>query len=151
MSKPNDEKRPQGQSPEDWNPADVVAYVGKGVTFKGEIKYDGTVKVDGTMEGEIETSGTLLVGADAVIRAQVKAGSVICRGAIKGDIIAETKVNLLASASVTGSVQTPLLSMEEGVEFNGTLQMANPRGADNEQDRPVPAMTSLPGGKRAIG
>ena len=150
MSKANEEKRPAGQSPEDWNPADVVAYVGKGVTFKGEIKYDGTVKVDGTMEGEIETSGTLLVGADAVIRAQVKAGSVICRGAIKGDIIAEAKVNLLASASVTGSVQTPLLSMEEGVEFNGTLQMANGRAVETDENRPMASVTSLPG-KRAIG
>src|SRR5918911_1373608 len=110
MAKVNEDKRGQGQSPEDWNPADVVAYVGKGVTFKGEIKYDGTVKVDGTMEGEIETTGTLLVGADAVIRAQVKAGSVICRGGITGDIVAATKVNLLASASVNGSVQTPLLA-----------------------------------------
>jgi cytoskeletal protein CcmA (bactofilin family) len=118
------EKRAEANSPEDWNPADVVAYVGKGVTFKGEIKYDGTVKVDGTLEGEIETTGTLLVGAEAVIRAQMKAGSVICRGQIIGDIVAATKVNLLASASVNGSVQTPMLSIEEGVVFNGTLEMS---------------------------
>ena len=150
MLKANEDKKAQGQSPEDWNPADVVAYVGKGVTFKGEIKYDGTVKVDGTMEGEIETTGTLLVGADAVIRAQVKAGSVICRGEIIGDIQAVTKVNLLASASLSGSVQTPLLSMEEGVEFNGTLQMAGARGGENEESRPVASLTAVPG-KRAIG
>jgi cytoskeletal protein CcmA (bactofilin family) len=141
MAKGDNDKRAEGSSPEDWNQSDVVAYVGKGVTFKGEIKYDGTVKVDGTMEGEIETTGNLLVGADAVIRAQVKAGAVICRGQITGDIIAVTKVNLLASASVSGSVQTPMLSIEEGVVFNGTLEMSGHGAAQTE--RPA-ALTSVP-------
>jgi cytoskeletal protein CcmA (bactofilin family) len=134
-----------GHTPEDWSQSDVIAYVGKGVSFKGEVKYDGTVKIDGTLEGQIETTGVLLVGADAIIRAKVKAGSVICRGEITGDIIATTKVNLLADAVVDGSVQTPVLSIEEGVAFNGTLEMRKQQAGEIDALRQMATVTPLVG------
>ncbi len=101
----------------------VNAFVGKGVEFKGVISYDGTVRIDGHVEGEIHT-GTLLVGEDAVITATVTAGTIICKGKIMGDIQAKEKVKLRAPAVVNGSVTTPMLSMEEGVLFNGKCEMS---------------------------
>ena len=43
---------------------EVIAFVGKGVEFKGVITYDGTVRIDGMLDGEIHTEGILLVGED---------------------------------------------------------------------------------------
>jgi cytoskeletal protein CcmA (bactofilin family) len=103
---------------------DVIAFVGRGVEFKGVITYDGTVRIDGRLDGEIHTRGVLVVGEDAVITAKVSAGTVISRGKITGDIIATGKVNLQAPAVLNGSVKAPLLSIEEGVLFNGTLEMS---------------------------
>lgn len=105
---------------------DIIAFVGKGVEFKGTISYNGTVRIDGYLEGEIHTEGTLLVGEEAVITAKVSAGTVVCKGKITGDIAAKEKVKLRAPAVINGSVKTPLLSMEEGVLFNGTLEMTQP-------------------------
>lgn len=102
---------------------DVNAFVGRGVEFKGTIIYHGTVRIDGTMEGEIQTEGCLLVGDGAVLTARVRAGVVICKGTVTGDIVADDKVQLLAPAVLNGSVATPLLSMEEGVMFNGKVDM----------------------------
>jgi len=93
---------------------EVIAFVGHGVEFKGVITYDGTVRIDGRLEGEIHTEGVLVVGEAAVITAQVTAGTVVASG----------KVRLLAPAVLNGSVKTPLLSIEEGVLFNGGLEMA---------------------------
>jgi len=103
---------------------EVSAFVGAGVEFKGTIRYNGTVRIDGKVEGEIHTDGVLLVGKDAVIAAKISASAVISRGKITGDIAATEKVRLLAPAALNGSVKAPLLSMEEGVVFNGTLEMA---------------------------
>ncbi len=103
---------------------DVSAFVGKGVDFKGTITYKGTVRIDGSLEGEIHTDGVLLVGEEAVIKAKVKAGTVVCKGKITGDVHATEKIKLRAPAVVTGGVKTPLLSIDEGVLFNGTLEMA---------------------------
>jgi len=113
----------EGQDPE-AREDEVIAFVGRGVEFKGVITYNGTVRIDGRLDGEIHTEGVLLVGQDAVITAQVTAGTVISRGKITGDITASGKVRLQAPAVLNGSVKAPLLSIEEGVLFNGSLEMA---------------------------
>ncbi len=113
----------EGQDPE-VGEDEVIAFVGRGVEFKGVITYNGTVRIDGRLDGEIHTEGVLVVGEDAVIAAQVTAGTVISRGKITGDIVASGKVRLLAPAVLNGSVKAPLLSIEEGVLFNGSLEMA---------------------------
>lgn len=100
-----------------------VAFVGKDVEFKGVITYSGTVRIDGALEGEIHTDGGLMVGPEAVIKAKVTAGTVVCHGSITGDIQATNQIVLCAPAVVEGSLTTPVLSMEEGVVFNGTLEM----------------------------
>jgi cytoskeletal protein CcmA (bactofilin family) len=104
---------------------EVSAFVGVGVEFKGVIRYNGTLRIDGKVEGEIHTDGVLLVGKEAVIAAKISANSVVSRGKITGDIVANDKVKLLTPSALTGSVKAPLLSMEEGVLFNGTMEMTS--------------------------
>src|SRR5437867_11268276 len=74
----------EGQDPE-AREDEVIAFVGRGVEFKGVITYNGTVRIDGRLDGEIHTEGVLLVGQDAVITAQVTAGTVISRGKIRSE------------------------------------------------------------------
>lgn len=106
------------------NADNVIAFVGRGVEFKGVISYNGTVRIDGQLDGEIHTEGILLVGEDAVITAKVSAGTIVSKGKITGDIVAKEKIRLLSPAVLNGSVKTPMLSMEEGVLFNGNIEMA---------------------------
>jgi len=101
----------------------IVAFVGKGVEFKGTISYSGTVRIDGFLDGEIHTEGTLLVGEEAVITAKVSAGTIVCMGKITGDVTAKEKIKLLSPAVLNGGVKTPKLSIEDGVLFNGTIEM----------------------------
>jgi cytoskeletal protein CcmA (bactofilin family) len=109
---------------------DEVAFVGKDVEFKGVITYSGTVRIDGALDGEIHTDGGLLVGPEAVLKAKVTAGTVVCHGNITGDIQATKQIVLCAPAVVQGSLTTPVLSMEEGVVFNGTLEMKSQAKAE---------------------
>lgn len=104
---------------------DVSAFVGKGVEFKGTISYSGTVRIDGYLDGEIHTDGVLLIGEDAVIQAKITAGTIVCKGKITGDVVAKERVKLRAPAVMNGSVKAPVLSMEDGVLFNGALEMAH--------------------------
>ena len=115
---------PDSLSGESLDGGDVIAFVGKGVEFKGIISYKGTVRIDGHLDGEIHTEGILLVGEDATLSAKVSAGTVVSKGKITGDIVAKEKVRLLSPAVLTGSVKAPILSMEEGVLFNGNCEMA---------------------------
>jgi cytoskeletal protein CcmA (bactofilin family) len=101
----------------------VAAFIGHGVEFKGIIKYQGNVRIDGQLDGEVHANGTLYLGEQAVLRAKISAQAVISKGQITGDITAREKVQLLAPAIIDGSILTPSLLMEEGVTFNGTLEM----------------------------
>ena len=114
----------------------IVAFIGKGVEFKGAISYSGTVRIDGFLDGEIHTDGTLLVGEEAVLTAKVSAGTIVCMGKITGDVVAREKVKLMAPGVLIGGVKTPMLSIEEGVLFNGTLEMT-------QAVREMPRETSL--------
>ncbi len=125
---------------------DISAFVGKGVDFKGTITYQGTVRIDGSVEGEIQTDGILLVGEEAVLKAKVTAGTIVCKGKITGDIVAKEKIKLRAPAVITGGVKTPMLSMEEGVTFNGTLEMAS---VSREMQR-EPSLRAIPQGEQPI-
>ncbi|BCA55488.1 hypothetical protein W02_26280 [Nitrospira sp. KM1] len=106
---------------------DISAFVGKGVDFKGTITYNGTVRIDGSLDGEIHTEGTLLIGEEAVIKAKITAGTIVCKGKVTGDVVAKDRVKLRAPAVMNGSVKTPMLSMEDGVLFNGGLEMSQVR------------------------
>ncbi len=101
----------------------LQAFVGKGVEFRGRLSYHGTIRVDGTIEGEVQTNDCLLIGEGAMVRARVTAGTVICKGRVKGDIIARERVKLRAPAVVTGSITAPIISIEEGARFNGEVTM----------------------------
>ena len=107
----------------DMDQSNVAAFIGHGVEFKGVIKYKGNVRIDGQLDGEVHANGTLYLGEQAVLRAKISAQAVISKGQITGDITAREKVQLLAPAIIDGSILTPSLLMEEGVTFNGTLEM----------------------------
>lgn len=102
---------------------DIIAFVGEEVTFKGTIRYQGTVRVDGRLEGEIYTDGNLIIGQKAVIAAKIHAGTIMCQGQLTGDVEAKHRVKLLSPAVFEGTITAPLLSMDEGVLFNGTCNM----------------------------
>ena len=59
-----------------------------------------------------------------MIQAKVTAGTIVCMGKITGDIAAKERVKLRAPAVFNGSMKTPMLSIEDGVLFNGGLEMS---------------------------
>ena len=101
----------------------VAAFIGHGVEFKGVIKYQGNVRIDGQLDGEVHANGTLYLGEQAVLTGKITAQAVISKGHITGDITTQDKVQLLSPAVLDGSIMTPSLFMEEGVIFNGTIEM----------------------------
>ncbi len=107
-------------------------FLGKGVDFKGVIHFDGTVRIDGRIEGEIHTKGTLIVGENAVIKAFISAGSLICSGKINGNINAAEKVELMKPAVLIGDVRSPSISMEPGAHFHGLCDMGANRWPNEE-------------------
>lgn len=98
-------------------------FLGKDVVFKGILSLEGSVRVDGQLEGEIHSTGTLTVGEHAVIRGNIKTGTLITSGKIKGNIIASEKIMILNQGIVIGDIRTPAISIEAGAHFHGLSDM----------------------------
>lgn len=95
----------------------------KDVDFKGVVNFDGTVRVDGRVEGEIHTTGTLIVGEHAIIKGVVSAGVLMNSGKINGTITAVEKIQILKPGVLVGDIRTPLIAIEEGSHFHGMCDM----------------------------
>jgi len=100
-------------------------FLGKEASFKGELSFKGTLCIDGKFEGRINTSDTLIISQDGVIEADIQAGTVICEGLVKGNIIASTKVELRPNSNVIGDIQSPALTIEVGAKLDGKCDMTH--------------------------
>ncbi|MFC1849749.1 polymer-forming cytoskeletal protein [candidate division CSSED10-310 bacterium] len=103
--------------------SEINAFVGEGASIKGTLSYQGTVRIDGKIEGEIITTGNLIIGKNAVVEADIQVSSVSVSGKVVGSIHAKENIFLHKSAKVYGNLYTPSLTMEEGVFFQGNCQM----------------------------
>lgn len=106
---------------------EIRAFLGDGSKFEGTLVFDDIVRMDGHFQGSITSSDTLIAGQTAEILADIRVGTLILSGKFKGTIEAQNKVELRAPAVVEGTIQTPVLVVEEGVVMNSSITMT----ADN--------------------
>ena len=89
------------------------------VEIKGTLAFDGALEFNGTFEGEIISQGTLTIGSEAVIKAEIQAAKVIIRGKVQGNIIATESVEVCDKAELFGDVQTAKFIVAESAIFRG--------------------------------
>jgi cytoskeletal protein CcmA (bactofilin family) len=112
-----------------------VTFLGKSAHFKGIIRFDGTIRVDGRLEGEIYTSGVLIIGEHGVVKGIVSAATVITSGKVNGTVTAVEQVQILKPGILIGDIRTPAISIEDGSHFHGMCDMGAHKWVD---DQPAP-------------
>jgi cytoskeletal protein CcmA (bactofilin family) len=93
--------------------------IGADAVFKGQLQFEKGVRLLGKFEGEITSQGQLVIAEGAMLTGDVKAGTVRIDGQVKGNLNANTKVQLTASARLEGDVQTARLEVAEGAVLVG--------------------------------
>ena len=91
--------------------------IGRGAVSEGHFQIEAGVRVDGVLKGELESSGTLIVGKSGVVEANVKVRDALISGRIVGNLVAEEKVHLQSQATFIGKIQTGVLIVEDGAIF----------------------------------
>ena len=103
--------------------SEIKAFLGPGSQFEGKLVFNEIVRLDGAFRGEVTSHDTLIVGESADLQADVEVGTLILSGRFKGNIKAKIRVELRTPAQVDGTIETPALSVEDGVSLNGTITM----------------------------
>jgi cytoskeletal protein CcmA (bactofilin family) len=93
------------------------------IDFSGTLSFEKPFLIQGRLSGEIEAQGLLVVDEGAVVNANIKGAKVVIRGAVKGDVTAEEKVEVSVTGRLKGNITAPEISMETGCVFNGRCTM----------------------------
>ncbi len=102
----------------------LSGFVGGGTVVTGEANFKAMMRVDGHLSGRVSSSsGTLIVGANGKVDANIEVAVAVIHGTINGDIIATQRLELGRAAKVNGNIQTPSLIIEQGAMFEGSCKM----------------------------
>jgi cytoskeletal protein CcmA (bactofilin family) len=107
------------------NPASdrIENVIGPTATFVGELKCDGGVRIDGVFQGTLETMGNVIVGETAKVVADLVGRNISISGAVKGNITASGRLEILSTGLVWGDIQVASFLIDEGGVFSGKSQM----------------------------
>jgi cytoskeletal protein CcmA (bactofilin family) len=102
----------------------LSGFVGGGTLVTGEANFKALMRVDGHLSGRItSSSGTLIVGANGKVDANIEVAIAVVHGTVNGDIIATQRLELGRAAKLNGNIQTPSLIIEQGALFEGSCKM----------------------------
>jgi cytoskeletal protein CcmA (bactofilin family) len=102
----------------------LSGFVGSGTLVTGEANFKALMRVDGHLSGRItSSSGTLIVGANGKVDANIEVAIAVIHGTVNGDIIATQRLELGRAAKLNGNIQTPSLVIEQGALFEGSCKM----------------------------
>ena len=104
---------------------EITALLGRGTHFEGKLHFEGRVRIDGQFRGEIQSSDILIIGEGADVQGEIEVGTVIIKGGtVSANVRATQSIELYVPAKVSGTLHSPEIFMDKGVQFSGTCTMA---------------------------
>ncbi len=101
-----------------------VSVFGASLYFRGELSADEEILIQGTVEGTIaHHKKNVTIGKQGRVNALIHAHSVTIEGKVNGDIHGDEFVLMAAGSEVNGNIYCSRITMEDGAQFNGTIQM----------------------------
>ena len=123
------------------------ACISQGIHIKGEVTGSEDLFVDGHVEGKVNLSnGSLTVGPNGEVKADIFAREVIVRGRVDGKIVGREKIQLWSTGNVAGDLQTERLMIEDGAVLRGRVEIETGRPIDKRDEARSAAAGSAKGG-----
>ena len=64
----------------------IATVIASDISFRGTLKFKSSLKIKGSLEGKVQTDGTLIIGDDARVSAEITAATVSISGKCQGKI-----------------------------------------------------------------
>ena len=100
--------------------------LGGGITIKGELRGEGPLTV---------LDGTLHVGPEARVDANITARAIVIAGVVRGNLSADTRVEIPPTGALTGTVKSGSFTAADGARVKGEIWVEQP-----VEDRRFPAV-----------
>ncbi|SFZ90077.1 protein CcmA, bactofilin family [Flaviramulus basaltis] len=122
------ENKKEKQMAESTSNQNIIA---QGTKLVGDFNSEGDFRIDGTIEGNIKTSGKVVLGRSGLIKGTLNGTDAYFEGKFSGKLALSGTLTLKSSAHVEGEVVAGKLAVEPGATFNVTCIM---KGAVKEMN-----------------
>ena len=132
------ENKKEKQMTEGTSNQNIIA---QGTKVVGDFNSQGDLRIDGIIEGNIKTSGKVVVGKSGLIKGTLNGTDAYFEGKFSGKLALSGTLTLKASAHIEGEVVAGKLAVEPGATFNvtcvmkGTVKEMNNGGQSQQQQR----------------
>ena len=89
----------------------------------GDIISKADFRIDGIVEGNITTTGKVVVGKAGKIIGKLNCSNADISGSISGQILISEILSLMSESYIQGDITTAKLSVEEGAQVDATIVM----------------------------
>ena len=107
-------------------PPTGFSLVDASMAVTGDLDTAASLRVDGRVEGNVRRADVMVLGVGATLVGDIHARVVVIGGTLNGTVYASERVELQATAIVTGDLVTQSVLVQEGGVVNGRVLMRPP-------------------------
>ena len=113
----------------DKSPDNLDTLIGSKTIFEGVLISNESICIEGTVKGKIECRGSVVVGQEGKVKADIIAENSFVGGQVNGNIKAKNRLEITSTGRVKGDIETASLVIAEGVIFEGSCHMISGKSA----------------------
>jgi cytoskeletal protein CcmA (bactofilin family) len=99
--------------------------ISESTTIVGDIETRGPLMVSGRIQGNGKVGGTLSVGKSAQWEGDISARQAVIAGNVVGKIVVEDKLEISASAVISGEIVAKILAIAHGARIEGEVTVTS--------------------------
>jgi cytoskeletal protein CcmA (bactofilin family) len=92
------------------------------LSIEGKIEGAGHVRIAGRFKGDVRVQGDLTVESGAQVAGEIRADTVLVGGEVRGNIHADSRVQLLESGTLIGDLKAGSLTVAAGSRMRGKVE-----------------------------
>ena len=97
--------------------------IDKNTILTGKINAKTDIRIDGVLDGDVITTGKVIIGKEAQVKGKLLCGNADIEGFFKGELTVSGILNLKKNSIVEGYVHIQKLIVESGATFNANCSM----------------------------
>lgn len=100
-----------------------ASIIAAGTTLKGDITSNGDIRIDGTLQGNIDCTAKVVIGANGSVEGDIAGQQADIMGKVTGTIKVKELLQLKGGSNITGNIYASKLQIEPSANFNGQCHM----------------------------
>jgi len=103
--------------------------IGSKTIFEGVLMSNESICIEGTVKGKVECGGSVIVGQEGKVKADIIAENAFIGGQVDGNVTTQKRLEITSAGRVKGDIETSCLVIAEGVVFEGSCHMVAEKSA----------------------